>query len=88
MRLQGSVVDFKTATAGQWLREMSAEESFAAAFATLLVYSSAALAGNAAEVGSLLIAGLLLCSVALLGLCSSLNPRRAFENRVRIKSGN
>ncbi len=72
VRLQGSVADLKTVTAGQWLREMSAIESFAAAFATLLVYLSAALAGNASEVGSLLIAGLLLSSVALLGLCNSL----------------
>ncbi len=72
VRLQGSVDDLKAVTAGQWLRDMSDRESFAVAFATLLVYLSAALAGNASEVGSLLIAGLLLCSVALLGLCNSM----------------
>ncbi|KAK0200600.1 hypothetical protein DFS33DRAFT_169848 [Desarmillaria ectypa] len=71
VRLQGSVDDLKAVTVGQWLGEMSDKESFAVAFATLLVYLSAAVAGNASKVGSLLIAGLLLCSVGLLGLCNS-----------------
>ncbi|KAK0451155.1 uncharacterized protein EV420DRAFT_1482565 [Desarmillaria tabescens] len=82
VRLQGSVDDLKAVTAGEWLREMSDEESFAVAFATLLVYLSAALAGNASKVGSLLIAGLLLCSVALLGLCNSLTKCLQMYGRV------
>ncbi|KAK0458234.1 uncharacterized protein EV420DRAFT_385963 [Desarmillaria tabescens] len=71
VRLQGTINDLKTATAGQWLREPHSGESFAVGLATLLVYSSAALAGNASTVGSLLIACLLLCTVALLALCNS-----------------
>ncbi len=71
VRLRGLVDDIKAVTAGQWLRDMSDEESFAVAFATLLVYVSAAVAGNASKMGSLLIACLLLCSVALLGLCNA-----------------
>ncbi|KAK0184783.1 hypothetical protein F5146DRAFT_1105935 [Armillaria mellea] len=70
-------------TAGQWLRDMSDKESFAVAFATLLVYLSAALAGNASEVGSLLIAGLLLCSVAPLGLCNSMTECLQMYNCVK-----
>ncbi|KAK0488380.1 hypothetical protein EDD18DRAFT_1420255 [Armillaria luteobubalina] len=49
----------------------TSEENFAVGFATLLVYASAALAGNASTVGSLHIACLLLCSAALLSLCNS-----------------
>ncbi|KAK0491880.1 hypothetical protein EDD18DRAFT_1290675 [Armillaria luteobubalina] len=71
VRLQGSINDLKAVTAGQWLRDLSAAESFAVMFATTLVYASAILAFNASTVGSLLIGGLLLCSVALLTLCNS-----------------
>ncbi|KAK0201284.1 hypothetical protein DFS33DRAFT_1375876 [Desarmillaria ectypa] len=71
VRLQGTINNLKTATAGQWLRDQTAEESFATGVATLLVYASAVLAGNASTVGSLLIACLLLCTVALLALCNS-----------------
>ncbi|KAK0224912.1 hypothetical protein EDD85DRAFT_230434 [Armillaria nabsnona] len=68
VRLQGSINDLKTATAGQWLRDKTGEESFGIGAATLLVYASAALASNASTAGSLLIACLLLSSVALLAL--------------------
>ncbi|KAK0451156.1 uncharacterized protein EV420DRAFT_724524 [Desarmillaria tabescens] len=71
VRLKGSVDDLKAVTAGHWLRGQTSEESFAVGFATLLVYASAALAGNASTVGSLHIACLLLCSAALLSLCNS-----------------
>ncbi|KAG7443745.1 uncharacterized protein BT62DRAFT_981914 [Guyanagaster necrorhizus] len=86
VRLKGSVDDLKAVTAGQWLQEMSDMESFAVAFATLLVYMCAALAGNASRVGSLLIACLLLCSVALLGLCNSLtNCLQMYDCVVRVE---
>ncbi|KAK0184786.1 hypothetical protein F5146DRAFT_221405 [Armillaria mellea] len=71
VRLQGSVDNLKTVTAGHWLRGQTPGENFAVGFATLLVYASAALAGNASTVGSLHIACLLLCSAALLSLCNS-----------------
>ncbi|KAK0430025.1 hypothetical protein EV421DRAFT_2025422 [Armillaria borealis] len=82
VRLQGSVDDLKAVTAGQWLRELSVYESYTTAFATLLVYVSAALAGNASKVGSLLIACLLLCSVALLGVCNSTTKYLQMYDRV------
>ncbi|KAK0219451.1 hypothetical protein EDD85DRAFT_961179 [Armillaria nabsnona] len=47
VRLKGTINDLKAVTAGCWLRGQTSEESFAVAFATLLVYASAALAGNA-----------------------------------------
>ena len=47
IRMRGMVDDLKVVTAGQWLREMTTLESFVVSFATLLVYGSAALAGNA-----------------------------------------
>jgi len=75
VRLQGLVDDLKAVTAGQWLRDKTPVESFCAAAATLLVYTSAALASNASKVGSLLIACLLLISAALLGLSNSVVRR-------------
>ncbi|KAK0438816.1 hypothetical protein EV421DRAFT_1713968 [Armillaria borealis] len=72
VRLQGTINDLKAVTAGQWLRDLSAPESFSVMFATMMVYTSAILAFNASTAGSLLIGGLLLCSVALLTLCNSL----------------
>ncbi|SJL08152.1 uncharacterized protein ARMOST_11515 [Armillaria ostoyae] len=72
VRLQGTINDLKAVTAGQWLRDLSAPENFSVTFATMMVYTSAILAFNASTVGSLLIACLLLCSVAFLTLCNSL----------------
>ncbi|KAK0200604.1 hypothetical protein DFS33DRAFT_1362909 [Desarmillaria ectypa] len=71
VRLQGSIEDLKAVTAGQWLRDLTAAERFAVTCATMLVYASAVLAFNASTAGSLLIAGLLLSTVALLTLCNS-----------------
>ncbi|KAK0219185.1 hypothetical protein IW262DRAFT_1084298 [Armillaria fumosa] len=75
VRLRGKLADVKRVTAGQWLRDEDRVENLAVGFATLLVYAAAALAGNASTIGSLLIAVLLLCSVALLALCNSLTHR-------------
>lgn len=75
VRMRGLVDDLKEVTAGQWLRDQTTNENFATAFATLLVYVSAALASNASTVGSLIVACLLLSSVGLLGLCNSLTRR-------------
>ncbi|KAK0244924.1 hypothetical protein EDD85DRAFT_216197 [Armillaria nabsnona] len=71
VRLQGAVDDLKAVASGQWLRDMTAIESFAVICATMLVYVSAALAFNASTVGSMLIASLLLSTAALLTLCNS-----------------
>ncbi|KAK0451149.1 uncharacterized protein EV420DRAFT_1337733 [Desarmillaria tabescens] len=71
VRLRGTVEDLKAVTAGQWLRDLTATESFAVTCATMLIYVSAVLAFNASTVGCLLIAGLLLSTVALLTLCNS-----------------
>lgn len=72
VRIQGAVDDLKRVTSGQWLRDPTVIEGFATSFATLLVYGSAAVASNASRVGLAFIVGLLLISVALLGLCNSL----------------
>ncbi len=75
IRVEGQLSDVKQVTAGQWLRDEDRVESLAVGIATLLVYAAAALAGNASTVGSLVIAWLLLCSVALLALCNSFTDR-------------
>ncbi|EKM56403.1 uncharacterized protein PHACADRAFT_253495 [Phanerochaete carnosa HHB-10118-sp] len=71
VRMRGGVDDIKEVTAGQWLREPETLESFAVSFATLLVYCSAALAGNTTTAGSLLLACLLLFSAGILGLANA-----------------
>ncbi|KAF9029057.1 hypothetical protein BDZ89DRAFT_1065749 [Hymenopellis radicata] len=66
IRVRGLVDDLKVVASGQWLRDETTIEGFASAFATLVVYATAALASNASTLGSLVIALLLLVSVALL----------------------
>lgn len=73
IRMQGLVDDLKTVTAGAWLRNTGSLEGFAVAMATLIVYATAALAGNASRTGSLILLGLLLVSAALLGLSNELS---------------
>ncbi|CCX31562.1 Similar to conserved hypothetical protein [Ajellomyces capsulatus NAm1]; acc. no. XP_001537253 [Pyronema omphalodes CBS 100304] len=68
IRIKGLVDDLKMVTSGQWLRNTTSREGFAVAFATLLVYATAALAGNASKNGSITILFLLLVSISLLGL--------------------
>src|SRR6202011_327668 len=75
IRIQGLVDDLKAVTAGQWLRDETPVESFCVGFATLLVYASAVLAGNASTVGNLLLACLMLISVGMLGLCNTATTR-------------
>jgi hypothetical protein len=87
VRMRGMVDDVKAVTAGQWLREPTTWEGFGVAFATLLVYCSAVVAGNASTIGSLLIACLLLFSVALLGLCNSLTKTLRMFGRTIYKCG-
>ncbi|KAK5115391.1 hypothetical protein LTR85_009851 [Meristemomyces frigidus] len=70
IRMCGAVDDLKAVTSGQWLRESTFFESSVVAFATLLVYLDAALAGNAHQEGKVLLLILLFCSVALLGIAN------------------
>ena len=85
--MRGLVNDLKAVTSGQWLRDETSIEGFATAFATLLVYMSAALASNASAVGSLIIAGLLLVSIALLGLCNFMTAKLQRFGRIVYKEG-
>ncbi|EKM56384.1 uncharacterized protein PHACADRAFT_183079 [Phanerochaete carnosa HHB-10118-sp] len=71
IRMRGGVIDIKQVTAGQWMREPEAVESFAVSFGTLLVYGSAAVAGNTTTVGSLLVGCLLLFNAGVLGLANA-----------------
>jgi hypothetical protein len=88
VRMRGMVDDLKAVTAGQWLRDQTTIEGFATAFATLLVYSAAALASNSSKVGSLFIATLLLFSVGLLGLANALtHDLQMYECNVHVVAG-
>jgi hypothetical protein len=73
IRIKGLVDDLKIVTSGQWLRSITSREGFAVAFATLLVYATAALAGNASKNGSITILFLLLVSISLLGLSNEVS---------------
>ncbi|KAF8242744.1 hypothetical protein K440DRAFT_503927, partial [Wilcoxina mikolae CBS 423.85] len=82
VRIRGPVDDLKAVTSGQWLRDTTPIEDFAIAFATLVVYVTAALAANSSKVGSLIILILLLSSVALLGLSNQMTKRLQMYGRL------
>lgn len=82
IRVKGYVDDLKAVTSGKWLRNTTSLESFAVAFATLIVYATAALAGNASKTGSITLLTLLLASVSLLGLSNEL--ARTFHMHGRV----
>ena len=71
VRMRGVSDDVKAIISGCWLRDMIVLERYATSFATVLVYASSALAGNATTVGSLMIGSLILVSAGLLGLANS-----------------
>ena len=70
IRMRGAVDDLKAVASGQWLEEPTFFESSLVAFATLIVYLDAGLAGNANNEGKLLLFVLLFCSAALLGVAN------------------
>ncbi|KAF8536102.1 hypothetical protein BDD12DRAFT_749597 [Trichophaea hybrida] len=82
IRVRGLVDDLKAVTSGKWLRNTTAPESFAVAVSTLIVYATAALAGNASKIGSITLLTLLLASVSLLGLSNEL--ARTFHMHGRV----
>lgn len=71
VRLRGMLDDLKVVALPQW-REKSAMEGLAVFLARLLVYAAVALCSIASTTGILIIASLLLCSSAILGLCNVL----------------
>ncbi|KAG8810088.1 hypothetical protein FRC17_003105 [Serendipita sp. 399] len=87
IRIRGLVDDLKTVTSGQWLRDETMVEGFMSSTATLLVFMTAGLAGNASPIGCLLLACLLLTSAGLLGLCNSLTKKLQMFGRVVQTSG-
>lgn len=82
VRLRGLVDDLKLVTAGQWLKDETSVQSSLSGSATLLVYASAALAGNSSKIGSLLLACLLLISAAFLGLSNSVTTKMQMFGRI------
>lgn len=70
VRIQGDVNDVKAITSGEWLRQPTFFENGCVAFATLMVYLDAALAGNGTTIGKLVLLILLFGSAGLLGLCN------------------
>ncbi|KAK4548281.1 hypothetical protein LTR36_010151 [Oleoguttula mirabilis] len=82
VRMRGAVDDLKAVTSGQWLREPTFFESSIVAFATLLVYLDAALAGNAHQEGKILLVILLFCSVALLGIANEYTEALKMHGKV------
>ena len=67
IRLQGQVDALKAVTSGQWLKDMTFFESWLEAIATLIVYMSIVLAGNATRLCKILLMALLLASAGSLG---------------------
>lgn len=98
VRIQGDVNDVKAVTSGEWLRAPTFFENGAVAFATLLVYLDAALAGNGSTRGKALLLILLFASAALLGLANEYTgvlkmygrpirvsePRKPYQRRLHL----
>ncbi|KAF7197231.1 hypothetical protein HII31_01656 [Pseudocercospora fuligena] len=87
IRLQGDVDDLKAVTSGQWLQEPTFFQSSLVAFATLLVYLDAALAGNASQTSKLLLLILLFGSVALLGIANECTKVLQMHGRMIVVTG-
>lgn len=71
IRMRGMLDDLKSVVEGLWLREETIVESLMTNVATLLVYCSAVLSGNASAVGSFIMVALLLISAGLLELSNA-----------------
>ncbi|RDH33560.1 hypothetical protein BDQ94DRAFT_170173 [Aspergillus welwitschiae] len=82
VRIQGAIDDVKAVTAGQWLREMEAYESWVAAIATVLTYLDAALASNATQFGKLLLVLLLIVSAGLLAVANQFTTKLQMHGNV------
>ncbi|EKM52127.1 uncharacterized protein PHACADRAFT_262611 [Phanerochaete carnosa HHB-10118-sp] len=87
IRMRGTVDDLKEVTAGSWLQEMQPLDSFLACTASLLMYGSMAFAWKASALGSILTAGLLVLSSALLGICNSTTTKLRMFGCVVGKTG-
>ena len=71
-RIQGPVDALKAVTSGQWLRDMTVLENSLDGCATVLIYVSAILAGNATQIGQMVLMVLLLVSAGVLGISNAL----------------
>ncbi|KAH8423680.1 uncharacterized protein LDX57_001437 [Aspergillus melleus] len=75
IKIVGDINQIKAISSGQWLQEMSAPESWVAAFATVMVYLNAALASNASQLGKVLLILLLIVSAGLLAVANQWTDR-------------
>lgn len=71
IHLRGRDSDLQALTTQGWLKTQSDVDSYLEACAKLIVYLVAALSGNLSQAGAMVLAGLLLVSVALLGLSNA-----------------
>ena len=82
VRMQGLVDDLKAVTSGHWMRDETAFESFILSVATFLIYASIAVSSLVSMEGNLLLAGLLVLSTGLLGLCNAWTSEFRIYDRV------
>lgn len=82
IRMQGDVDDLKAVTSGQWLQDPTFFQSSLVAFATLIVYLNAALAGNAQSGSKLCLLVLLFASAGLLGFVNEKTDVLQMHSRI------
>jgi hypothetical protein len=70
-RIRGAVDDLKAVTSGTWLRDPTTFEGYASAASTLLLYATAGIVGNASVDGQVVLAGLVVGSVAVMAVLNS-----------------
>ncbi|PYI03259.1 hypothetical protein BO78DRAFT_399994 [Aspergillus sclerotiicarbonarius CBS 121057] len=82
IKVVGNVNDIKAVTSGQWVRDMSAVESWIAASATVMVYLNVVLASNATQVGKIGLVLLLTVSAGLLAVANQWTEKLQMHGHV------
>ncbi|RAK99619.1 uncharacterized protein BO80DRAFT_426309 [Aspergillus ibericus CBS 121593] len=82
IKVVGKVGDIKAVTSGQWVRDMSAAESWIAAFATVMVYVNVVLVSNATQVGKIGLVFLLTVSAGLLAVANQSTEKLQMHGHV------
>ncbi|PWY77284.1 hypothetical protein BO94DRAFT_196160 [Aspergillus sclerotioniger CBS 115572] len=82
IKVVGNVDNIKAVTSGQWVRDMSAVESWVAACATVMVYFNVAVASNATQLGKIGLVFLLTLSAGLLALANQWTAKLQMHGNV------
>jgi len=87
IRIRGAVDDLKAVTSGIWLRDPTTLEGYISAASTLLLYATAGIVGNASLDGQVVLAGLVVGSVAVMAVVNSKTEASVMHGRTLVVEG-